>query len=327
MKNLIMDCDTGQDDAIAIILAVASKKFNIKGITTVGGNANVENCTINTLKILELLGINNIPVFKGEQKPLYKELKTLECVFGESGMAGGNDLKVLQLKPEKISAFEFIKKMLEEKDNITDLQVCATAPLTNFGKLFLENNNLSSKIDEITIMGGCPFPEPIRNEMGNILIGDGLEKAEYNCWNDPEAFDIVLSSNIKNINIVGLNITRAVLYNYKYDKKLREIDTILSKRVADILSTIGDEDREDYKSVKKFKDDPVRAIHDVVAVAYMIDNSIFTTELLPIRVELSNRNKKGQTLIDNKNGKLANVVTSIDKDKFFELFIETIKSY
>lgn len=323
MQDLLIDCDTGQDDAIAIILAIASKKFNIVGITTVGGNANVENCTINTLKILELLNIDNISVYKGEQKPLYKELKTLECVFGESGMAGGDDLKVKKLKAENLPAYKFIEKTFKKINNI---QVCATAPLTNFGKVFLKNDKISENINEITIMGGCPFPEPIRNEMGNITINNGIEKAEYNCWSDPEAFDIVLNSKIKNINIVGLNITRNLLYNHKYDKRLREINSTLSNRVADILSTIGEEDKIDYKNMKKFENDPVRAIHDVVAVAYIIDKTIFTTELLPLKVELFDKNKKGQTTI-NTSGRLTNIVTSVDKNKFFELIIDTIKSY
>lgn len=309
MKDIIMDCDTGQDDAIAIILAIASRKLNVVGITTVGGNTNVEQCAINTLKILELME-RDIPVYIGEQKPLYKELKTLPEVFGENGMAGGDDLPSPVLGVSSVGAVDFLTDTFSSANN---LKVCATAPMTNFGKAFL---NKEIYIDEMTIMGGCPFPEPISNKMGNMENGI----AEYNAWSDPEAFKIVIN-NVKNINLAGLNITRKVLYNFEYDRTLRKINTRLSNRVAKILSTIGDEDRVDYATCRRFPLDPVRAMHDVVAIAYMIDPSIFKSEILPLNV-----GNKGETFI-NSGGKMVNIITAVDEKKFFNLFMETIGDY
>jgi len=170
---------------------------------------------------------------------------------------------------------------------------------------------------EMTIMGGCPFPEPIRKLMGNMEGG----VAEYNAWSDPEAFELVINSKIQNINLVGLNITRGVLYNHIYDKKLREINTKLSNRVAKILSTVGDEDKTDYAEQRSFANDPVRAMHDVLAMAYIIDKSIFRSELLPLKV-----GPKGQTTIDSA-GRMVNVITEIDKNKFFDMFISIIGGY
>ena len=312
MKKIIMDCDTGQDDAIAIILAIASNKFDICGITTVGGNAKVEQCAKNTLKILELMKRNDIPVYIGEQKPLFKELKTLPEVFGESGMAGGDDLLLSScVKASNIGAVEYL---IDNFSKYSDISVCATAPMTNFGKAFIKAD---IKINEMTIMGGCPLPEPIRNKMGNMENGT----AEYNAWSDPEAFDIVVK-NVENINLIGLNVTRGVLYNYKYQDKLNSINTILSNRVAKILSAIGKEDELDYADCKKFASDPVRAMHDVVSVAYMIDKSIFKGEVMPIKI-----GKNGETFVDDKYGKNINVITCVDETKFFELFVETIRRY
>jgi purine nucleosidase len=309
VKNIIMDCDTGQDDAIAIVLALASKEINVVGITTVGGNAKVEQCARNTLKILELMN-KNVPVYIGEQKPLHRELRTLPEVFGESGMEGGDDLPSPTLEPSKTSAVDFLIKTFSTPANST---VCATAPMTNFGKAFL---NAKITIDEMTVMGGCPFPEPIRKKMGNMEGGI----AEYNAWSDPEAFALVVD-NVKKINLVGLNVTRSVLYNYKYDEALKKINTKLSNRVAKILSTVGEDDKIDYAKQKAFSNDPVRAMHDVMAIAYMINPAIFKSEILPLKI-----GEKGQTVVD-KNGKPVNIVTAVDKNKFFDMFINLIGDY
>jgi len=320
-NNIIIDCDPGQDDAIAIILALASKKINVEALTIVGGNVSLKKCVKNAKKILGLMNRTDIPIYSGESKPLNNKLKTLECVFGESGLAGAEDLIIPRKKVSKIKAKDFLKKTFNTNN---DKIICAIAPMTNIAKAILEKPEIANNIKEFTMMGGCAFPEPIRKEMGNMQIKNSKEKAEYNVFTDPEAFDVILKSNIKTINMIGLNITRSVLYNYEIDNKIKQIKNPIAQKVSDILSSIGEEDKKDYKDQKKFANDPVRAIHDVLAVAYIIDPSIFGSTILPLKVELKDLKKKGQTLI-SKDGRLVNIINRIDKKKFFELFISLLE--
>jgi inosine-uridine nucleoside N-ribohydrolase len=121
--------------------------------------------------------------------------------------------------------------------------------------------------------------------------------------------------------MIGLNVTRGVLYNYVYDRRLKDMDTALSRRVSQILSAVGSEDKVDYAAQMAFADDPVRAMHDVLAMAYIIDPSIFQSELLPIKIGL-----RGQTVVET-GGRPVNVITAVDKTKFFDMFISTIEGY
>ncbi|MDR2760832.1 MAG: nucleoside hydrolase [Rickettsiales bacterium] len=309
MKNVVLDCDVGQDDAAAIVLALASKELNVVGITAAGGNAKVERCAENTLKILELMN-RDIPVYVGEQKPLHREFKTLPKVFGKSGLAGGDDLTVKKLKVSSTKAVDFLVDTFSKPNN---LFVCCTAPATNFGMAFMREKLM---INDMTVMGGCPFPEPLENEMGNI--DDGI--AEFNAWSDPKSFDTVINK-AKKVNLIGLDVTRSVLYNYRIDDMLRKINTKLSNRLAQILSTIGEDDKRDYGKQRAFPEDPVRAIHDAIAMAYVIDPTMFKSEILPLKI-----GEKGQTIIED-GGKPINVIRSVDKNKFFDMFISLIWNY
>jgi inosine-uridine nucleoside N-ribohydrolase len=322
-KNIIIDCDPGQDDAVAIIIALASKKINVEALTIVGGNVALNKCVNNAKKILGLTNRLDIPIYSGESNPLRNKLKTLECVFGESGLAGANDLIIPRKRIAQLKAKDFLKKTFSQNN---DTIICGIAPMTNLAKAILEKPEIANNIKEFTMMGGCVFPEPIRNEMGNMQIANSSEKAEYNVFTDPEAFNIILKSNIKIINMIGLDITRTVLYNFELDNKLKQIKNSVAQKVSNILSTVGEEDKLDYKNQKKFINDPVRAIHDVLAVIYILDPSIFSSTMLPIKVELINTKKKGQTLIA-EDGRMVNVINKIDKNKFFELFIELLKKF
>ena len=304
MKSIIIDCDTGNDDAVAIIFALAND-LNVIGITTVGGNVTVDSCTLNTLKILELIG-KNVPVYQGEQQPLSRKLTVLQ----EGLMGADDDLPAPITSPKPISATDFLRETFKEP---SDTSILAIAPMTNIAKSQI-------RVAEITMMGGCPFPEPTKNRMGNMQNGI----AEYNSWADPEAFKAV-AANTKMINMIGLNITQSVMYNYRHEEKLRAINTKISNKVADLLSVLCDNDKRDFAHLCSFPNDPVRGMHDVVAAAYMVDRSIFKSELLPIEI-----GENGETRII-RNGvssaTLMNVITDIDREKFFDLFYSSITRY
>lgn len=246
MKDIILDCDPGQDDALAILLALGSKNINLKAITVVGGNANVDKCYRNALKVLGLANRLDIPVYLGAEKPLKKELTTLEDVFGLCGMAGTEEWKVPNIPPQKERASDFLATTFSINNQ---LNLCAIAPQTNIALALQKNPQIAQNISSLTVMGGCVFPEPIRGRMGNFLV-DG-EYAEYNLGVDPLAADIVLKSGIKQINMIGLNVTKKVLYDEKIDAKLREMNSKITLATADMLSTVGNDDLIDYALLKK----------------------------------------------------------------------------
>lgn len=314
MKDIIIDCDPGQDDALAILLALGSKTLNLKAITVVSGNVTVDRCYKNALKILGLANRLDIPVYMGEKKPLKKELTTLECVFGESGMAGSENWENPIVQPSKKGAVDFLIEAYSDFKEGPMLSLIA--PQTNIATALIKNPTLAKKIPEITIMGGCVFKEPVHGFMGNISFDGGKTHAEYNFAMDPHAVDIVFKSGVSNINLIGLNVTRKVLYDRFIDERLRKINSLVSKRVADMLTVIGQEDKDDYAVLKKESADFFRALHDAVALAYMEDRSIFKVEKLPVLIDLTKT--LGQTIID-ENGTLINVVTDVDKDAFFDL--------
>lgn len=313
------DCDPGQDDAIALLYALGCG-VDIKSISIVGGNVDVQKCTRNALQILEFTNRNDIPVYTGAAAPLKRLSQPLPDVFGECGMAGAN-LPDPTTQVQKISAEIFLSTLAFP--NI----VVATGPLTNLALAIQKNKFFSEHVKHLVIMGGCVYPEHIHGKLGNIQVKGSEEWAEYNFAVDPEAAQIVFASGIKNISIIPVELTRRVLFNHKIESRLRALGTKTATLVANILSTVGAEDKIDYASEMEFDADPVRAIHDVVAMVYLTNPEIFETKLLPLRIETRDPPYAGgQTIIDQQNcdHKNINVITKINKDEFFNKLIESL---
>jgi inosine-uridine nucleoside N-ribohydrolase len=312
-----LDCDTGQDDAIALLYALGSDNIYIKSISVVGGNVDVEQCAHNTLQILELAGRADIPVYIGADKPLKRALKSLPEVFGVTGMAGAEDM------PSPVT--QAIRDMYAMNDAMmTYPTLVATAPLTNIALNIQANPTFVKNIKHIIMMGGCVFPEPIHTRLGNFKADGATDYAEYNFAVDPEATQIVFASGVENITMIGLNVTRSVLYNHDIEKALLKCGNFCARRAAKILSAVGEEDLVDYASVKKDASDPVRALHDIVAMVAVDRPDIFTFEELPIRIRLDKA--AGQTVIDRENPDhpRVRVATNVNKAAFYRTFIDTI---
>ncbi|MAS87844.1 MAG: hypothetical protein CMH30_07730 [Micavibrio sp.] len=318
MKDLKIhyDCDPGQDDAIALLFALGAG-VDVKSISIVGGNVDVNKCTRNALQILEFVGRSDIPIYKGAPQPLKRLSQPLPLVFGECGMAGAN-LPEPTIAEQSLTAEAFLSTIDIPKT------IVATGPLTNIALAIQRNDVFAKHVKNIFIMGGCPYPENIHGHMGNIQVKGSEGWAEYNFAVDPEAANIVFSSDIKNIFLIPLNVTRTILYGYAVDKALRDCGTKAAILAADILSTVGEEDHIDYASEKTDQSDPVRAMHDVIAMAYLTNPEIFETERLPIRVEIGEPPlAAGQTLIDNKNfdNGSVTVIKDLNREKFLELLV------
>ncbi len=321
VKNIILDCDPGQDDALAILLALGSKNINLKAISVVGGNVTVDRCYTNALKVLALANRLDIPVFKGALTPLKQKLITLESVFGQSGMAGSENWEIPNIPEHSQNAVDFLCNSFMPP---SDLCLCATGPQTNIALALQRKPFIAQNIQTFTMMGGCVFPEPLRGRLGNISFDNGKNYAEYNVAMDPDAVDIVFNSDIKKVNLIGLDITRKVLYNAQVEHHFKQLKNKVALAAADMLSTIGEDDIQDYAKLKKTPSDPVRAIHDAVAICYLEAPEIFKTQMLPLRIDLTE--KRGQTIIDDKKGRPVNVITEVKRDDFFDVLLMSLKN-
>lgn len=314
------DCDPGQDDAIALLYALGSGTIDICSISVVGGNADVQKCARNALQILDLAGQTSIPVHVGASAPLKRLLQTLPQVFGESGMAGAENLPPPSTEPTSQDAVGFMMN-----ETLPKIWV-ATGPLTNLALAFQQEPKLVAQIDHLIIMGGCAYPEHIHGWMGNYQVPGTDGYAEYNFAVDPEAAKIVLSAGIEKISMIGVNVTRTVLFNGRVETALRNIGNACGTVAANILATVGPEDHEDYADCKEYPHDPVRGMHDVMAMAYVARPDLFKTETLPLSVVTSpSPAVAGQTLIDHENPDHASVIVITDLDR--NGFLETLVDY
>ncbi len=219
MRNIIIDTDTATDDAIAIIMALKNKNFDVKAITTVAGNVDVELATNNALYVCELCK-KNIPVFKGESHPLKRKLQTSKFFHGKDGL-GDTGPYIPSSKAEKKNAIDLIISLVNDFPN--EIEIIGIGPLTNIAKAFIKDPSIIKKIKTLYVMGG------VGEGKGNIT-----EFAEFNFWVDPDAAEIVLNSNLK-IKIVAWDTTQSYGFLDKSNfQELSKINTVVSNFAINI---------------------------------------------------------------------------------------------
>lgn len=303
--KIIMDVDTGIDDAIAICLALGSDAFDVLGITTTFGNRKVDVTTKNTLKILELIGKTNIPVSKGAAKPIVKEYFSPEksIVHGADGLGDmENPLPEPKIKETGMSAVEFMAKTLAESDE--PVTIVPVGPMTNVATLLMTSPELKPKIKEIVVMGG------------SMLKGNASPVAEANIKQDPEAAYILLHSGVK-IRMACLDATWNgyvsfdELEDWKTDNKLSRI----FYQMCGIYS-------EHYKLRMK---NPGLAMHDSMTLAWIARPELVKSEDYYVTVDIDGRYTYGMTVTDvnRVTGEKPNVTMSTDVDRV--PFINMIK--
>ena len=298
MRKIIIDCDPGHDDIMAIITVLAHKEeLEILGITTVAGNQTLDKVTYNILKVEEYLNIN-IPVYRGLDKPLFLDPVPQPLAHGESGM-DGPVLPKPELQESDISALEFYKQILEENDKVT---IVGLAPLTNIASVIINYPNLLNKIEEIVIMGGA------------INGGNINKNAEFNIWHDPHAAKIVFDSGIK-VVVAPLEVclSGAILLNevkqISYDKKVSK----LVRELFDFYCKYAIERNWDKTS-----------IFDVIPIVYLLKPELFKYEIGNIDIILDGINTQGQTVFTkNKDGKHI-VLLETDRKAFIDYFMDAI---
>ena len=303
---VIMDCDPGLDDVIALIMAFSNEKLDVKGVTVVAGNQTLKKVGDNALKVLSYIGAN-VPVALGSELPLVKTLITAGEVHGDDGI-GGVVLPQSNLKLDPRHAIDLIADILNEsEDKVT---VIATGPLTNIGLFLRRYPELKNKIDSISLMGG------------SVGFGNVTPSAEFNIFIDPEAADIVFKSGIP-ITMVGLNATQKAVFTMEDINNIRAQGGKIAELVSQMLENLWK-----YHSLDGMEG---CYLHDPVAVCAVTNPEILKTKLLNVDVELKGQYTSGMTVVDiynrlNKKGN-AEVTLEIDKDAYVELIIEAVNKY
>lgn len=310
MKKIIIDCDPGHDDILAILIALANKdKLDIIGITTVAGNQTLEKVTNNTLNFMSYIK-EDVPIVKGCESPILKEKNIGDGhkIHGESGL-GGFDFPKPNLKLHSENAIKFIyDKLMSEKEKIT---LVPTAPLTNIGLLLKTFPEVKEKIECISLMGG------------SIYSGNITPSAEYNIYADPDAAKIVFESGVP-IIMSGLEVThKSFITLDEVDEMLRKEGKV-SQMIGGLLKFYGE-----YFKGLGLTDLP---LHDACAVLYLIHPEIFKGEKYKINVETNDGITRGKTVADirewrNKDEDNVLVVIDIDRKKFMEYVISTISYF
>ena len=301
--NIVIDCDPGHDDAIAILLALASPEVELRGITTVAGNQTLEKTTRNALKILELAGRTDVPVAAGADRPLVRELQTAPNVHGESGL-DGPDLPEPSAKPVDAHAADLLAELLQP-----GVVLVPTGPLTNVALLLERHPDVRDRLERIVWMGGA------------IAEGNVTPAAEFNAFVDPEAAAAVFGSGIE-VTMIGLDVTHKALFTRAHADRLRG-----TGRAGKAVAELSDFFQRFHESRYGFDGSP---IHDALAVAEVIDPTLVTTVTCNVEIETASQYCDGRTVVDRwlvtDRTRNCRAGVDVEADRFLELLVERISA-
>jgi len=304
---VIMDCDPGHDDAIALIMAFASEKLDVRAVTTSAGNQTPEKTLNNALRILDYIGVD-VPVAQGAKRPLLRELEIAPEVHGESGLEGP-EIPDAVSKPVDMPAIDLMRKVIMESDE--KITLVPTGPLTNIAMLLLAYPEVKEKIEQISLMGGAAYG------------GNWTPAAEFNILVDPEAAKVVYDSGLP-IIMAGLDVTHKAMIMKEEVEILRDLNTKVGIFVAELLDFFVKFHDEVWKL-------PGCPLHDPCAVAYLIAPEIFESEQYAVAIETQGEFTTGMTVVDfnRQTGRDENVkvLLGVDRTKFIDLLTELVAKY
>lgn len=306
-RKIIIDTDPGQDDAIAILLALASPELEVVGITAVAGNVPLRLTEKNARKICELAGRPDVRVFAGAERPLLRRSVTAEHVHGKTGL-DGPILPEPTMPLQEQHAVDFIIETLMKEESGT-ITLCPLGPLTNIALALIREPRIAPRIKEIVLMGGGFF------EGGNMTPA-----AEFNIYVDPHAADVVFRSGAP-IVVMPLDVTHKALTTAARIEAIRSLGTRVGDAAAALLEFFERFDEEKYGT-------DGGPLHDPCVIAYLLRPELFTGRHCNVEVEISSELTMGMTVVDwwgvTDRPKNAMVMRDIDADGFFTLLTDRL---
>ena len=308
-RPIIIDCDPGQDDAVALLLAMASPdELDILGITTVAGNVPLRLTERNARMMCDVAGLTDMPVFAGCDKPMIREAISAEYIHGETGIDGIDVFEPVTPLQDK-HAVDFIIDTVLLNDAVT---LVPTGPLTNIATAIRKSPEILQHIEEIVIMGGA------MREGGNRT-----PSAEFNIVSDPHAADIVLTCG-RPIILMGLDVTHKVLSTEERVARIGKLDNAAADATVGMLSFFHRYDTEKYSSQGT-------PLHDPCTIAYLLQPELFRTKVCNVSVETESELTIGHTAVDfwqvTDRPRNVNWAYDVDADGFFELLTEQLGRY
>jgi inosine-uridine nucleoside N-ribohydrolase len=301
---LIHDCDPGHDDAIALLLALASPELELLGVTTVAGNQTLELTTANAIRVLDHMGRADVPVAAGAPRPLVRQRHVAANVHGDSGLDGPS-LPPPARAPEPVHAVDWMARAISESPE--PITLVATGPLTNVALLLTRYPGVEQQLERLVLMGGS--------------IGEGniTPAAEFNIWVDPEAAARVFEGHL-DLTMVGLDVTHRALMTQEHASRLAGAGRA-GRLVAELWEFYSRFHRRRYG----WDGSPV---HDAVAMAHLLDPTLLETKHCGVKVDTGPELSRGRTNADRwgRSGWPENchVAVDIDSERFLALLVERI---
>ena len=305
-RKIILDCDPGHDDAIAILLAHGSSEIELVAITTVAGNQTLEKVTRNALSVATVIRMTGVPIAQGCDRPLVRTQEVSPTIHGESGMEGPRFRQpTTEIAPLHAVQLIIETVMSHEPGEIT---LVPTGPLTNIAMAARLEPRIIPRVREVVLMGG------------GYHVGNWSAVAEFNIKIDPEAAHIVFGAGWP-VTMVGLDLTHQALATPEIAEKVRAVGTQPAQFVLEVFDFYGTA----YKGNQDFDSPPV---HDACAVAYVIDPQLISTRKAPIAIELTGSETLGMTVADFRGTPPTDcptqVAVDLDFDRFWQLVVDAL---
>lgn len=308
-EPIIIDCDPGSDDALAIILALHSEKIDLRAVCSVTGNGALDTTTKNGCNILALCNRKDIPLYRGSGVALDEKQPETVSAFGDDGLGGYADTILSDKKEEKEHAVDFLVDYINNHPG--EITLFAIGPCTNIARAIRKSPEFAGNLKRLIIMGGAKY------------TGNMSPVAEYNFWADPQAAHEVLTAGIQDVTMVGLDVTNKIAM----DCGIREILKMLHTKISMFMYNIME---EGIKDCWKWDRKTFAPMHDVLTIAYFIDETILDIKPAYIDVVVGGI-AKGQSIVDINgywhNGECnAKYASDVDIRKFYKLFFKAIFS-
>jgi inosine-uridine nucleoside N-ribohydrolase len=307
-RRVVLDCDPGHDDAMAILLAAANPAIELAAVTTVAGNQSLEKVTLNARRVCSVAGIRGVPIAAGCERPLVRDRVEAESIHGTSGL-DGPEWPDPEVEADGRHAVDLMIELAMTGER--PLTIVAVGPLTNVATALRREPRLAGRLERIVLMGGA------------IGLGNWTPAAEFNIYADPEAAEVVFGAGAP-VTMVPLEVTHQALATPDVLARIDALGTPVARIAATLLRYFA----ETYERVFGF---PAPAVHDPCAVAAVVDPSIVTTRPMNVAIDVRSELSYGRTVCDvyGTTGRPVNaeVGTALDADRFWALMIAALASF